>query len=131
MFSNERAHATLTRDAVAPGLAMGLLAIALAVLLGGCSADVTRFDFPLFGLTDKAGETGSLPTPPEAMARRGYEDPSSGAPRAAGLGETGRGAAPPPYASPLPSASLPPAGPGTGERFASVRDYPPAPGSAR
>src|SRR5262245_10615432 len=135
MFSNKRAHAALARDAVAPGLApglaMGLLAIALAVLLGGCSADVTRFDFPVFGLTDKAGETGSLPMPPEAMARRGYEDPSSGAPRGAGLGETGRAAAPPLYVTPLPSASLPPAGPGpsTGERFANVRDYPPAPAS--
>jgi murein DD-endopeptidase MepM/ murein hydrolase activator NlpD len=127
MFSNKRTHAAFASDPVAPGLAMGLLAIALAVLLGGCSADVTRFDFPVFGLTDKAGETGSLPTPPEAVARRGYEDPSSGAPRGAGLGETGRGAAPSPYVNPLPSASLPPVGPGTGERFASVRDYPPAP----
>src|SRR5262249_59368681 len=106
---------------------MGLLAIALAVLLGGCSADVTRFDFPVFGLTDKAGETGSLPTPPEAMARRGYEDPSSGAPRGAGLGETGRGAAPPLYANPLPRASIPHAGPGTGEPLANLHAYPPAP----
>jgi murein DD-endopeptidase MepM/ murein hydrolase activator NlpD len=123
MFSNKRAHAALARDAVALALA-----IALAVLVGGCSADVTRFDFPVFGLTDKGGETGSLPTPPEALARRGYEDPASGAPRGAGLGEAGRGAAPAPYAGPVPSASLPPAGPGTGERFANVRDYPTAPG---
>jgi murein DD-endopeptidase MepM/ murein hydrolase activator NlpD len=122
MFSNKRARAALARDAVALALA-----IALAVLVGGCSADVTRFDFPVFGLTDKAGETGSLPTPPEAMARRGYEDPASGPPRGAGLGEAGRGAAPSPYAGPLPSASLPPAGPGTGERFANVRDDPTAP----
>ena len=122
MFSNKRVHATLTRDAVAPGLA-----IALAVLVGGCSADVTRFDFPVFGLTDKGGETGSLPTPPQAMAGRGYEDTASGAPRGAGLGETGGGTAPAPYASPLPNARLPSAGPGTGERFANVRDYPPAP----
>jgi murein DD-endopeptidase MepM/ murein hydrolase activator NlpD len=122
MFSNKRAYAALAREAMAPGLA-----IALAILVGGCSADVTRFDFPFFGLTDKGGETGSLPTPPNAMARRGYEDPSSGAPRGAGLGETGRGAVPAPYASPSPTASLPPARAGTGERFANVRDYPPSP----
>src|SRR5262245_27693318 len=127
MFSNERAHATLTRDAVAPGLAMGLLAIALAVLGGGCSADVTRFDFPFFGLTDKAGETGSLPAPPEAMARRGYEDSSSGAPRGAGLGETGRGAAPMPYSGPSPNAGIPSANASMGDRLASVLDYPPPP----
>ncbi len=124
MFSNKRAHAALARDAVATGLA-----IALAVLIGGCSADVTRFDFPVFGLTDKSGETGSLPTPPEAMARRGYADPSSAAPRGAGLGETGQGAVPVPYASSIPNAS-PPSPAGSGERFASVRDYSPSPANA-
>jgi murein DD-endopeptidase MepM/ murein hydrolase activator NlpD len=123
MFSNKRAHAALARDAVAL-----VLAIALAVWVGGCSADVTRFDFPVFGLTDKGGETGSLPAPPEALARRGYEDPASAAPRGAGLGEAGRGAAPAPYAGPSPNASFAPAGPSTGERYASVRDYPAAPG---
>lgn len=121
MFSNKRAYAALARDAVGPWVVVAL-ASALAVLAGGCSADVTRFDFPVFGLTDKGGETGSLPMPPEAMARRGYADPASGAPRGAGLGEAGRGVAPAPYASP------PPASPGPGERFASVRDYdPPSP----
>ena len=122
MFSNKRAHAALARDAVATGLA-----IALAVLIGGCSADVTRFDFPVFGLTNKSGETGSLPAPPEAMARRGYEDPASAVPRGAGLGETGQGAAPVPYASAIPNASPPPPGAGPGARFASVRDYSPSP----
>jgi len=132
MFSNKRAYAALARDVVATGWA-----VALAVLIGGCSADVTRFDFPVFGLTDKGGETGSLPAPPEAMARRGYEDPSSAAPRGAGLGETGRGAVPVPYAISTPNTGPPPPGAGTGERFASVRDYSPsragelAPGSDR
>jgi hypothetical protein len=124
MFSNKRAYAALARDAVGPGLAIAL-ANALVVLAGGCSADVTRFDFPVFGLTDKGGETGSLPMPPEAMARRGYADPSSGAPRGAGLGE--RGIGPAPYASPASNASLPPASPSTGERFANLRDDPPSP----
>jgi murein DD-endopeptidase MepM/ murein hydrolase activator NlpD len=108
---------------MAPGVVIGV-----AVLIGGCSADVTRFDFPFFGLTEKAGETGSLPTPAEAMARRAYEDPSSGAPRGAGLGEGGRGATPAPVAGT----------PGAVDRLANVREYPapapvadPAPGTDR
>src|SRR5215467_5756253 len=123
MFSNKRAYAPRARQVLALGSA-----IALEILVGACSADVTRFDFPVFGLTDKGGETGSLPAPPEAMARRGYEDPSSAAPRGAGLGETGGS---------TPNTGPPPPGAGTGERFASVRDYSPsragelAPGSDR
>src|SRR5262245_38247956 len=121
MFSNKRAYTARARQVLALGSA-----IALAILIGACSADVTRFDFPVFGLTDKGGETGSLSAPPEAMGRRGYEDPSI-APRGAGLGEAGRGAGPATYSSPLPNPSLPPANPGTGARFANARDYPPAP----
>src|SRR6476660_1028703 len=94
MFSNKRARAALARDAVALALA-----IALAVLIGGCSADVTRFDFPVFGLTEKGGETGSIPTPPETMSRRssGYDDGPGAPPRGAGLSDAGRGYSPAPY----------------------------------
>src|SRR6516225_820467 len=118
MFSNTRASAALAGGIIAPG-------VAIALAVGGCSADVTRFDFPVFGLTEKGGETGSLPLPPESMARRGYDDPSSGAPRGAGLAETGRGAAPAPYMSTPPYPSAPPPAAGLGDRLASARDYPP------
>src|SRR5262249_57122418 len=94
MFSSKRAYPALARANMAPGVAIGV-----AVLIGGCSADVTRFDFPFFGLTEKSGATGSLPTPSESMTRRSYEDLASGAPRGAGLGESGRSAAPAPVAS--------------------------------
>ena len=49
-----------------PALCTGVV-IAFAVVVGGCSTDVTRFDFPFFGLTDKGGETGSLPLPPSRL----------------------------------------------------------------
>ena len=92
--------------------------IALAVVVGGCSTDVTRFDFPFFGLTNKGSETASLPTPPESVARndRGYDDAPSAPPRGAGLGDTGRAYTPPPYTT------------GSSERVASARDYGPPPG---
>jgi len=92
--------------------------IALAVVVGGCSTDVTRFDFPFFGLTNKGSETASLPTPPESVARndRGYDDVPSAPPRGAGLGDTGRAYTPPPYTT------------GSSERVASARDYGPPPG---
>ena len=94
------------------------MVIALTVVVGGCSADVTRFDFPFFGLTNKGNETGSLPTPPESVARndRGYDDVPSAPPRGAGLGDAGRGYTPPPYTT------------GSSERVASARDYGPPPG---
>src|SRR5882672_12591768 len=99
MLSNKRACAALGRSSIAPGVV-----IAFAVTVGGCSADVTRFDFPFFGLTDKGGETGSLPTPPESIARRNpsYDDGPGAPPRGAGLGDTGRGYTPAPYASTPP-----------------------------
>jgi murein DD-endopeptidase MepM/ murein hydrolase activator NlpD len=87
---------------------------ALAVLVGGCSADVTRFDFPFFGLTNKGNETGSLPTPPGSIAR--FDDAPGAPPRGAGLSEAGRGYAPQPYS------------PASNERVASARDYAPPPG---
>ena len=96
-----------------PPVAHGMV-FALAVLVGGCSADVTRFDFPFFGLTNKGNETGSLPTPPGSIAR--FDDAPGAPPRGAGLSEAGRGYAPQPYS---PAAS---------ERVASARDYAPPPG---
>ena len=68
MLSSKRICAAFADVRVAQGVV-----IAFAVLVGGCSADVTRFDFPVFGLTDKGDETGSLPTPPESIARRDRE----------------------------------------------------------
>ena len=135
-MSNERIGAALARSSLALGSAL-----AFAILVGGCSADVTRFDFPMFGLTDKGNETGSLPpTPSESVARRNpsYEEGSAGPPRGAGLGDANRGfSAPPsnysqpaPYSSPSTYSSPPPytTGSGPGERVASARDYvPPAP----
>lgn len=92
------------------------MVIALTVLVGGCSADVTRFDFPSFGLTGKGNETGSLPSPPESVARRdrGYDDTPGTPPRRAGLGDSGRGDPGQPYARP-------------GDRVASAPDYGPPP----
>src|SRR6185295_14874829 len=110
MLSSKRICNTFADARVAHGIA-----IALTVMVGGCSTDVTRFDFPFFGLTSKGNETGSLPAPPESLARndRGYDEAPSAPPRGAGLGDTGRGYTPPPA--------------GSGERVASARDYAPPP----
>src|SRR5581483_7120796 len=101
MSSNQRNGAAPARSGLAPGSLL-----ALAFLVGGCSADVTRFDFPAFGIADKGGETGSLPTPAETIARRppSYDYAPSGPPRGAGLSEADRGYAPPP----APPAYAPP-----------------------
>src|SRR5262245_38028138 len=37
------------------------LAVAVCVSVGACSADVTRFDFPAFNLSEADGPTGALP----------------------------------------------------------------------
>ena len=90
------------------------MVIALTLLVGGCSADVTRFDFPSFGLTGKGNETGALPTPSEGIARRdrGYDDGPNAPPRGAGLGDNGRSDGSQPYNRP-------------GDKLASAPDYPP------
>jgi murein DD-endopeptidase MepM/ murein hydrolase activator NlpD len=126
MLSNSRLCAASADARVAQGVV-----IAFAVVLGGCSADVTRFDFPVFGLTEKAGETGSLPMPSESMARRSpsYDDGPSAPPRGAGLGDAGRGYTPAPY-SPTPYAATPAPYTGSADRVANARDYPPAPPAA-
>src|SRR5687767_11960868 len=107
---------TFARAHVARGMVF-----ALTVMAGGCSTDVTRFDFPLFGLT-KGHETGSLPTPSGSMARneRGYEEAPGAALRGADVSDTGRGYAPAPGTT------------GAGERVASARGYelPPGPSYA-
>lgn len=43
--------------------------IAAAMVLGGCSADIARFDFPSLGVADKSGETGALPKPSQSIGR--------------------------------------------------------------
>lgn len=53
-------------------------ALTLALALGGCSADVGRFDFPTFNLNGDSGATSSLPTPSEPMVSQGSS--LSGAP---------------------------------------------------
>jgi len=78
-------------------VAQGFLAAALA-MFGGCSADVTRFDFPAFNLSESSNtQTGSLPragSEPLAQRGAGYYD----GPRGAGLSEdAGRGYQQQPY----------------------------------
>ena len=73
--------------------------------VGGCSADVTRFDFPAFNLTDEgSAPTGSLPSALRVESRRaqsGLLTIATTAPRGAGLSEdAGRGYQPQPYARP-------------------------------
>jgi murein DD-endopeptidase MepM/ murein hydrolase activator NlpD len=107
MLSSKRICTTFPDTHVAHGVA-----VALALAVGGCSADVTRFDFPSFGLTSKGNETGSLPTPPESVARRdrSFDDAPGAPPRGAGLGDAARGdrlANAPDYAPP-PNAGYAP-----------------------
>ena len=127
MLSNKRICAAFADARVAQWLV-----VAFTVLVGGCSADVTRFDFPFFGLTDKGGETGSLPTPPEVdrAAQSGLRRPAARPPRGAGLGDAGRVYTPQPYASSAPYNSPPPAYAGSSDRLASTRDYAPPPPAA-
>ena len=63
---------TCMRTAFAHRRAAQGLVIAMTVSAGGCSADVTRFDFPAFALTNSgagAPTTGSLTGPPQPVAR--------------------------------------------------------------
>jgi len=126
---------TCVRADLAQRYAAHGLVIVLVVLTGGCSADVTRFDFPAFGLTESNNRpTGSLPPPSDQVARRhpSYDAPGA-PPRGAGLGDApyggaanervarGRDYAPPAYGAPpynSPAAADAPPGPGP-DRFAS------------
>jgi len=79
MLSNKCVQTVLARRHLARGLV-----IAVTVSAGGCSADVTRFDFPAFALTNSgaAPTTGSLAPPPEPLPRsyQSYDAPPSVAP---------------------------------------------------
>jgi murein DD-endopeptidase MepM/ murein hydrolase activator NlpD len=99
-------------------VAQGLV-LAVAVTVGGCSADVTRFDFPAYNLNNSASTTGALQTAQEPFGRApSYEDGPGAPPRGVGLaGEEGRANIPvqPAYSPPYSPAA---------ERTASLqRDY--------
>src|SRR5262245_33132980 len=115
-MSSKRICNTFARAHVARGMVF-----AVTVMAGGCSTDVTRFDFPLFGLT-QGHETGSLPTPSGSMVRneRGYDEAPGAAWRGTDVSDSGRGYAP------APGTGHP------GERVASARGYelPPSPSYA-
>ncbi len=86
--------------AARPGSLLSALTLALA--LGGCSADVGRFDFPSFNLNGgDSGATSALPTPSEPM--------TSTAPSFGGGGDTFSGGAylPPSSRSRVEFAALP------------------------
>ena len=76
MSSNKRMVKARVHGDVARGLA-----VVFAVAAGGCSADVTRFDFPFFNLTKKdTTTTGALPGRSETLARSTtdpYDDPNA------------------------------------------------------
>jgi murein DD-endopeptidase MepM/ murein hydrolase activator NlpD len=56
MSSNLRWRSALSRAHAGRGLV-----VAVTVSVGACSADVTRFDFPAFNLSESDGPTGALP----------------------------------------------------------------------
>src|SRR5262245_1462649 len=67
------------RSALSPAHAGRGLAVAVCLSVGACSADVTRFDFPAFNLSESDGPTSALP------GSAGSALPP-GAPRAVGAG---------------------------------------------
>jgi murein DD-endopeptidase MepM/ murein hydrolase activator NlpD len=91
-----------------------LLAVAVSVAVGACSADVTRFDFPAFDLSESNGPTGALAGAPGQAQRpgQGFDVPPGAPPR-------GVGAANEPMA-PVYGAARP--GSYQAERVASARD---------
>lgn len=50
-----------------------LSGLALALIAGGCSADVSRFDFPAFNLNGNTDSTASIPRPSEPVRSGGFE----------------------------------------------------------
>src|SRR5215467_15773432 len=70
------------RSALSPAYAGRGLAVVVCVSVGACSADVTRFDFPAFNLSESDGPTGALPgsagsaLPPGAAIGAGIEPPA-------------------------------------------------------
>jgi murein DD-endopeptidase MepM/ murein hydrolase activator NlpD len=91
MLSNKCVQTVLARRYAARGLV-----IAMTVSAGGCSADVTRFDFPAFALTNSgaAPTTGSLAPPPQPLPRsyQSFDQPPP--PRVTLSTDAGGGSAP-------------------------------------
>lgn len=54
------------------------LALSLGFAVTGCSADVSRFDYPMFGLTESGNRVASAPIPRESVL--GYQSAPSTAP---------------------------------------------------
>ena len=109
MSSNARWRSALS---YVPGVRA--LAVAGSVAVGACSADVTRFDFPAFDLSESNGPTGALAGAPGQGQRpgQGFDVPPGAPPR-------GVGAANEPMA-PVYGAARP--GTYQAERVASARD---------
>ena len=72
MQSSMRADRIIASRSKGLGWLMGLASLAL----GGCSADISRFDFPVFGLTEK---TDAAPRAPGSsrLSPKNYNSPSS------------------------------------------------------
>jgi murein DD-endopeptidase MepM/ murein hydrolase activator NlpD len=65
------------------------LLLALVAPAAGCSADVTRFDFPAFGIADNGGSpTGALPTPSASLQGTTTSTPSPSPSYTPGSGPT-------------------------------------------
>ena len=83
MSSNARWRSALSQAQIGRGLA-----VAVCVSVSACSADVTRFDFRAFNLSESSNtQTGSLP---RAGSGSGYAGSGPGyydGPRGAGLGD--------------------------------------------
>jgi murein DD-endopeptidase MepM/ murein hydrolase activator NlpD len=101
------------RDGGRERLPTRIAAAGLVLAAGGCSADVARFDFPTFSLTDGSGATASAPRPPLAVRNGGpqlaqdgppLERSSEGAAQGRGDGEVRMAALPESGPSSLPAA---------------------------
>jgi murein DD-endopeptidase MepM/ murein hydrolase activator NlpD len=102
------------RSALSYALGVRALAVAVSGAMGACSADVTRFDFPAFDLSESNGPTGALAGAPGHAQRpaQSFDVPPGAPPR-------GVGAANEPMA-PVYGAARP--GTYQAERVASARD---------
>lgn len=108
------------------------LAAALAVLAGGCSADIARFDFASANLNDGSGSTGAIPTPTEPVRQRsnligdesasgyGYAPPANGGYAPAPSSPPAVAAAPLADATPPPASSYTPPAPTESARVAAL-----------
>jgi murein DD-endopeptidase MepM/ murein hydrolase activator NlpD len=102
------------RDGGRERLRTRIAAAGLVLAAGGCSADVARFDFPTFSLTEGSGATASAPRPPLAVRNGGaqlaqdaptpLERTGGGAAQGRGDGEVRLAALPEADPSSLPAA---------------------------